>query len=170
MTNPRKASMDVMRVVGRTPASLAGARLGTVDVATVVMTDAFYCPFLLGDTLIACCDLKADRARNVLMVQSAFLEPKQRIRFIVGDLVDEFRQMQTWLRLGRIEVADRGDLAPALPGASLPAADTRRCLPCELTYPERATAGCWPKYLRTQGGHRRRRGHIVALAVWCGVI
>jgi hypothetical protein len=43
MTNPRKASMDVMRVVGRTPASLAGARAGTVDVATVVKTDAFYC-------------------------------------------------------------------------------------------------------------------------------
>jgi hypothetical protein len=35
--------MDVMRVVGRTPTSLAGARVGTVDVATVVMTDAFYC-------------------------------------------------------------------------------------------------------------------------------
>jgi hypothetical protein len=43
MTNPRKASIDVMRVVGRTPASLAGARVGTVVVATVVMMDAFYC-------------------------------------------------------------------------------------------------------------------------------
>jgi len=43
MTNPRKVSMDVMRVVGRTPASLAGARPGRTDVTTVVMTDAFYC-------------------------------------------------------------------------------------------------------------------------------
>jgi uncharacterized protein YcaQ len=74
----------------------------------------YVCPFLLGETLVARCDLKADRARNVLMVQSAFLEPKQRTRLIVGDLVDELRQMQTWLGLGGIEVADRGDLAPAL--------------------------------------------------------
>jgi hypothetical protein len=43
MTNPRKASRDVTRVVGRTPASLGGGRLASVDVATVVMTDAFYC-------------------------------------------------------------------------------------------------------------------------------
>jgi uncharacterized protein len=71
-------------------------------------------PFLLGDTLVARCDLKADRQRKVLMVQSAFLEPGHAARRVVPDLADELRQMQAWLELDRIEVADRGDLAPKL--------------------------------------------------------
>jgi uncharacterized protein YcaQ len=74
----------------------------------------YVCPFLLGDRLVARCDLKADRARKVLMVRSAFLEPQQRARLIVADLADELRQMQAWLALDRIEVADRGGLAVAL--------------------------------------------------------
>lgn len=71
-------------------------------------------PFLLGDTLVARCDLKADRQRNVLMVQSAFLEPRQDARRVVPDLARELRQMQAWLELDRIEVAERGDLAAKL--------------------------------------------------------
>ena len=74
----------------------------------------YVCPFLLGDTLVARCDLKADRQRRVLMVQSAFLEPAHDARRVVPDLAGELRQMQTWLELDRIEVADRGDLAPSL--------------------------------------------------------
>jgi len=71
-------------------------------------------PFLLGDTLVARCDLKADRQRKVLMVQSAFLEPGQDARRVVPDLADELRQMEAWLHLDRIEVAERGDLAAKL--------------------------------------------------------
>lgn len=71
-------------------------------------------PFLLGDTLVARCDLKADRQRKVLMVQSAFLEPGQDARRVLPDLADELGQMQAWLELDRIEVAERGDLAAKL--------------------------------------------------------
>jgi hypothetical protein len=71
-------------------------------------------PFLLGDTLVGRCDLKADRQRKVLMVQSAFLEPGHDARLVAPELAGELRQMQAWLELDRIEVADRGDLAPKL--------------------------------------------------------
>lgn len=74
----------------------------------------YVCPFLLGDDLVARCDLKADRQRRVLVVQSAFLEPGRTAVSVVPHLADELREMQRWLELDRIEVADRGDLAPAL--------------------------------------------------------
>ena len=70
-------------------------------------------PFLLGDTLVARCDLKADRQRKVLMVQSAFWS-RAAGRHVAPELADELRQMQAWLELDRIEVADRGDLAATL--------------------------------------------------------
>jgi len=74
----------------------------------------YVCPFLLGDTLVARCDLKADRDRRVLMVQSAFLEPGQDARRVVPYLAGELQHMQAWLELDRIEVAERGDLAAKL--------------------------------------------------------
>jgi uncharacterized protein YcaQ len=74
----------------------------------------YVCPFLLGDDLVARCDLKADRQRRVLVVQSAFLEPGRDASSVVQHLADELREMQRWLELDRIEVAERGDLAPAL--------------------------------------------------------
>lgn len=81
-------------------------------------------PFLLGDTLMARCDLKADRQRRVLLVQSAFLEPGHDARRVATELADELRDMQAWLELDRTEVAERGDLAVELrrglgPGARL---------------------------------------------------
>jgi uncharacterized protein YcaQ len=74
----------------------------------------YVCPFLLGDTLVARCDLKADRVRKVLMVVSAYLEPGHVARNVVTDLAAELRSMQEWLDLGRIEVGTRGDLAAPL--------------------------------------------------------
>jgi uncharacterized protein YcaQ len=74
----------------------------------------YVCPFLLGDTLVARCDLKADRQRKVLMVQSAFVEAGHDAAYVVPELAEELREMQAWLELDRIEVAERGDLAAAL--------------------------------------------------------
>jgi uncharacterized protein YcaQ len=74
----------------------------------------YVCPFLLGDTLVARCDLKADRECRVLRVQSAFREPGQEARRVVPELARELRLLQAWLELDRIEVADRGDLAARL--------------------------------------------------------
>lgn len=71
-------------------------------------------PFLLGDTLVGRCDLKADRQRKVLMVQSAFLEPSQSARRVAPHLADELRLMREWLELDRIEVGKRGDLTTQL--------------------------------------------------------
>ena len=86
----------------------------------------YVCPFLLGDTLVARCDLKADRGRKILMVQSAYLEPGQNGRRVVPDLASELRQMQTWLELDRIEVSERGDLAGMLRGSMRRAAVRRK--------------------------------------------
>jgi uncharacterized protein YcaQ len=74
----------------------------------------YVCPFLLGDTLVARCDLKADRQRKTLMVLGAFLEPGRQAHAVAPDLLEELRLMQSWLQLERIEVVDNGDLAPAL--------------------------------------------------------
>jgi uncharacterized protein YcaQ len=74
----------------------------------------YVCPFLLGDTFVARCDLKADRDRRVLMVQSAFLEPGKDARRVAAGLAGELRHLQSWLELDGIEVAERGDLAAKL--------------------------------------------------------
>jgi uncharacterized protein YcaQ len=74
----------------------------------------YVCPFLLADDLVARCDLKADRKRRVLIVQSAFLEPGRSMQAVAPQLIEELREVQRWLQLETLEVADRGDLAPAL--------------------------------------------------------
>jgi uncharacterized protein len=74
----------------------------------------YVCPFLLGDTLVARCDLKANRSRGCLIVQSVFLEAGQDARRAIPGLIDELDQMRVWLELDCIEVGRRGDLAPLL--------------------------------------------------------
>jgi uncharacterized protein YcaQ len=71
-------------------------------------------PFLLGEALVARCDLKADRTRKLLMVQSAFLETGQNAQRVVPELLGELHRMREWLELDRIEVSERGDLARML--------------------------------------------------------
>jgi uncharacterized protein YcaQ len=71
-------------------------------------------PFLLDEAFVARVDLKADRARGVLRVNSAWLEPGQDPRYVAGELATELKLMAGWLGLSDVQVLPRGDLAPTL--------------------------------------------------------
>jgi hypothetical protein len=71
-------------------------------------------PFLLGDTVVGRVDLKADRARATLLVQSAWIEPDGDETEVATELLAELRLMASWLELDHIEVTGRGDLGPIL--------------------------------------------------------
>ncbi|WP_433263830.1 winged helix-turn-helix domain-containing protein [Actinosynnema sp. CS-041913] len=71
-------------------------------------------PFLLDGRLVGRVDLKADRAAGILRVQSAHSEPDTDHGRVAVELAAELRHMADWLRLDRVQVTPRGDLAPAL--------------------------------------------------------
>ena len=71
-------------------------------------------PFVLGDKIVARCDLKADRSRGALMVRSAHLERGRDARRAVRAIARELETMRNWLELDKIEVASRGGLARKL--------------------------------------------------------
>lgn len=73
-------------------------------------------PVLIDDTIAARVDLKSDRQAGVLRVQAAWLEPgapadtPERLALLLTEAA-------AWQGLDRIEVVDRGTLAPALRAA-----------------------------------------------------
>jgi uncharacterized protein YcaQ len=71
-------------------------------------------PFLLGDSIVARIDLKADRASSGLLVQAAHAEPGADREAVAAALLPELQSMAAWLSLTDITVSPTGDLAPYL--------------------------------------------------------
>ncbi len=78
-------------------------------------------PFLLGDTIVARADVKADRPAGVLRVLATYSEPGAPPE-TTAELLEEFRLMQSWLGLERLEIVPKGDLGPALAALANPRA------------------------------------------------
>jgi len=77
-------------------------------------------PYLLGDTLVGRVDLKADRQRRTLLVQSAWAEPDVDDAYVAEHLASDLMEMAQWLDLESVSVLQRGDLTGPL-AACLPA-------------------------------------------------
>lgn len=81
--------------------------------------------YLQDEAMLARVDLKADRAAGVLRVKATWrdpsVSPEVADEAITGGLSAELVTLAGWLGLGEVEVADRGDLAPALRQATLAA-------------------------------------------------
>ena len=71
-------------------------------------------PVLWGDSLVGRLDMKADRHQSTLSVKGSYAEPGAPVDRIAPDLVRELHAMAQWLGLGRVNIADRGDMASAL--------------------------------------------------------
>lgn len=74
-------------------------------------------PFLIGDRIVARVDLKADRAAGRLLVRAAFAEPDVDRIAVARELAAELAELGAWLEVPEVDVAPRGDLAPALAAA-----------------------------------------------------
>ncbi|UQX86762.1 winged helix DNA-binding domain-containing protein [Jatrophihabitans telluris] len=71
-------------------------------------------PFLLGDTIVARVDLKADRAVGALRVQAVWAQPGVDEGYVAEHLAAELAQLAHWLGLADVVSAGIGDLAGPL--------------------------------------------------------
>ncbi len=71
-------------------------------------------PFLIGDALAARVDVKADRARGALLVRGAYREAGSDPDVVAVALAAQLRSMASWLKLGKVIVERRGNLAARL--------------------------------------------------------
>jgi uncharacterized protein YcaQ len=91
-------------------------------------------PFLLGETMVARVDLKADRTAGKLLVRSAYREPDDPPSTAV-ELADELILMAEWLGLGDVVVSPAGDLAEDLAAALGAAARAIRSEGTQASWP-----------------------------------
>jgi len=71
-------------------------------------------PFLLGESIVARVDVKADRKAGVLRVPGAFAEPGVPPEAVAGELAEELLLMARWLQLESVAVGDTGDVVRPL--------------------------------------------------------
>jgi uncharacterized protein YcaQ len=71
-------------------------------------------PFLLGESIAARVDLKADRQARRLLVQAAHLEPGADRAAVVPCLAGELLRLADWLNLDEVVIVKKGNLAAAL--------------------------------------------------------
>jgi hypothetical protein len=74
-------------------------------------------PFLLGDSLVARVDLRAERASGTLRVHGAYAELGRATKHVAAELGEELRLLCDWLGLEEVRVERRGDLAAPLRAA-----------------------------------------------------
>ena len=77
--------------------------------------------FLLGDQFVARVDLKADRARGVLVVKASWLEPGRELpaEQVARELAEELAELGRWTGCPGVQVEPHGDLAEELSRATL---------------------------------------------------
>lgn len=74
-------------------------------------------PFLLGDEIVARCDLKTDRNDGVLRLLGAFAEPGRDEATIAPELAAELQQLATMVGVDQVSVDCRGRLADGVSAA-----------------------------------------------------
>jgi len=81
-------------------------------------------PFLLGDRLVARCDLKTDRSAGELLLLAAFAEAGVDESAIAPDLAAELRMLATMVGVERVRVVGTSSLDAAV-AAALPVTESR---------------------------------------------